>query len=44
MAYFMLEHDVFISFTKIPVKEFEEYKETLPYYRTIAKEGVNLIA
>ncbi len=44
MTYFMLEHDVFISFNEIPVKEFEEYKEILPYYRNIAKEGVYLVA
>ena len=44
MTHFMLEHDVFISFNEIPFKEFEEYKEVLPYYKNIDKEGVNLVA
>ncbi|MDD4760779.1 MAG: nucleotidyltransferase domain-containing protein [Bacteroidaceae bacterium] len=44
MTYFMLEHDVLISFNDIPVKEFEEYKDVLPYYRNIVEEGVRLIA
>ena len=44
MTYFMLEHDVLISFNDIPAKEFEEYKDVLPYYRNIVEEGVRLIA
>ncbi|MDD2482575.1 MAG: nucleotidyltransferase domain-containing protein [Lutispora sp.] len=44
MTYFMLEHDVLISFNDIPVKEFEEYKDVLPYYRNIVEEGLRLIA
>lgn len=34
-----MEHDVIISPTVIPYDEFEKYKETLPYYMNIAKEG-----
>ncbi len=34
-----LEYDVIISPTVIPFAEYEEYKETLPYYRNIWKEG-----
>lgn len=34
-----LEHDVVISPTVIPYDEFEQYKESLPYYINIAKEG-----
>ena len=34
-----LENDVIISPTVIPRSEFEEYKNVLPYYRNIAKEG-----
>ena len=42
MSYFMLEHDVLISFNDIPIKEFEEYKDVMPYYRNIIEEGVRL--
>lgn len=34
-----LEHDVVISPTVIPFDEYEQYKEKLPYYKNIAKEG-----
>ena len=34
-----LEHDIVISPTVIPYDEFEKYKESLPYYRNIQKEG-----
>ena len=34
-----LENDVVVSPTVIPYDEFEEYKEKLPYYRNIAREG-----
>lgn len=34
-----LENDVVVSPTVIPYDEFEEYKETLPYYMNIIKEG-----
>ena len=44
MTHFMMEYGVLVSFTEIPVKDFEEYKDTLPYYRSIAEEGVRLRA
>lgn len=34
-----LENDVVISPTVIPFDEYEEYKEVLPYYMNIRKEG-----
>jgi predicted nucleotidyltransferase len=34
-----IENDVVVSPTVIPYDEFEEYKETLPYYMNILKEG-----
>lgn len=34
-----LENDVIVSPTVIPYDEFEKYKEKLPYYRNIMKEG-----
>lgn len=34
-----LEHDVVISPAVISYDEFEQYKETLPYYINIEKEG-----
>lgn len=34
-----LEYDVVVSPTVIPYDEFEAYKEKLPYYRNIAREG-----
>ncbi|MDE7479393.1 MAG: nucleotidyltransferase domain-containing protein [Lachnospiraceae bacterium] len=34
-----LENDVVVSPAVIPYNEFEEYKEILPYYRNILKEG-----
>lgn len=37
-----LEHDTVVSPTVIPYDEFEEYKEVLPYYRNIAKEGLRI--
>lgn len=37
-----LENDVVVSPTVIPYDEFEEYKEKLPYYRNIAKEGMRI--
>lgn len=39
-----LEYEVIISPTVIPFDEFEQYKEDLPYYKNIEKEGVKLIA
>ena len=37
-----LEHDVVISPTVIPHDEFERYKDTLPYYMNIQKEGIRI--
>lgn len=34
-----LENDVIVSPAVIPYDEFEEYKEKLPYYRNILREG-----
>lgn len=34
-----LENDIVVSPTVIPYDEFEKYKETLPYYKNIVKEG-----
>ena len=34
-----LENDIMVSPTVIPYDEFVKYKQTLPYYRNIAKEG-----
>lgn len=35
-----LEYESIISPTVIPYKEFEDYKDTLPYYQNILTEGV----
>lgn len=35
-----LEYEVMISPTVIPYDEFEEWKDDLPYYMNIEKEGV----
>lgn len=34
-----LKNDVVISPTVIPKKEFDKYRNSLPYYRNICKEG-----
>lgn len=34
-----LEHDVVISPTVIPYDEYEKYKDSLPYYMNIEREG-----
>ena len=34
-----LEYDVVVNISCIPLKDFEEYKEVLPYYRNIDSEG-----
>ena len=39
-----LDYEVIISPTVIPYSEFETYKDILPYYRNIAREGVKLSA
>lgn len=35
-----LEYDVVLSPTVIPYEEFETFRESLPYYRNIDKEGI----
>jgi len=37
-----LENDTIVSPAVIPYDEFEEYKEILPYYRNIAREGLRI--
>lgn len=37
-----LENDIVISPTVIPASEFELYKNKLPYYRNIDKEGIRI--
>jgi predicted nucleotidyltransferase len=37
-----LELDIITSPTAIPSEEFDKYKDELPYYRNILKEGVRL--
>lgn len=37
-----LEYDTIVSPTVIPYKEFENYKDILPYYQNILKEGVKI--
>lgn len=39
-----LKYDVIISPTVIPYDEYVKYKEDIPYYRNIQKEGVNVVA
>lgn len=34
-----LENDIVLSPTVIPYDEFVKYRQTLPYYRNIAREG-----
>lgn len=37
-----IENDVIISPTVIPYEEYEKYKEILPYYMNIRKEGMQI--
>lgn len=37
-----LENDVIVSPSVIPYDEYEEYKQTLPYYMNIQKEGIQI--
>ncbi|WP_443596639.1 nucleotidyltransferase family protein [Agathobacter sp.] len=37
-----LENDVIVSPTIVPYDEFEKYRDTLPYYMNIEKEGVRV--
>ena len=39
-----LEYGTIVSPTVIPYEEFEKYKNDLPYYRNIQKEGVKVVA
>ncbi len=39
-----LEYEVIVSPTIIPLAEFNQYKNDLPYYSNILKEGVKLSA
>lgn len=39
-----LEFGTVLSPTVIPYEEFEQYKNDLPYYRNIVKEGVEIVA
>jgi predicted nucleotidyltransferase len=41
---YSLNEDILLSVCCIPRKEFEEYKEALPFYRNIYSEGVRLSA
>ncbi len=39
-----LQYETILSPTVIPYEEYEAYKEDLPYYRNIEKEGVEIVA
>ncbi len=39
-----IEYETVISPTVIPFEEYEKYKEDMPYYRNIQKEGVEVVA
>lgn len=39
-----LEFGTVLSPTVIPYEEFEQYRNDLPYYSNIAKEGVEIVA
>lgn len=39
-----LEYGTIVSPTAISFREFEKYKNDLPYYRNILKEGVDIVA
>ncbi len=36
--------DIVVNISCIPLKDFEEYKEVLPYYRNIDSGGVRIVA
>lgn len=44
MSSLSMEYEVVISITRIPLSDFAEYKEVLPYYRNIDSEGVRIVA
>lgn len=39
-----IEYETIVSPTVIPFEEYEKYKNDLPYYRNIQKEGVEIVA
>lgn len=39
-----LEYGIIISPTIIPYDEYMKYKDDVPYYKNIQKEGVNIVA
>lgn len=39
-----LEYETIVSPTVIPFDEYEKYREDIPYYRNIEKEGVVIVA
>lgn len=39
-----LEYETIVSPTVIPYDEYEQYREDLPYYRNIEREGVAVLA
>ena len=39
-----IEYETIVSPTVIPFEEYEKYKEDMPYYRNIQKEGVEVVA
>ena len=39
-----MDYDVLLSIQCIPKKDFERYKNDLPYYRAVDREGVRLVA
>ena len=39
-----LEYDIVSSFAMVPYQEFNDYKELLPYYRNVDREGVRFSA
>ena len=39
-----LEYEIILSPTVIPYDEFEKYREDIPYYRNIEREGVSIVA
>jgi predicted nucleotidyltransferase len=39
-----LEYGAILSPTVIPYEEYEKYKDSLPYYRNIENEGVDIVA
>ena len=39
-----IEFGIILSPTVIPYEEYEQYRDDLPYYRNIAREGVEIVA